>query len=189
MAIPFYEPRKQPATGCDQIDGHFPPAPSSQSVPLPSANFSAPMGSNQASPSGMSTTPTAFSHAFITSRTSSTTAPNSATVTSSASSSPSPVTSAATATFPISSTNPANAASTSSSTSHSNGYSETSLPSSAATMSEPLPWKLLAVAMCKALKQYYQQSGSADVFTTAVIEILPSGVAGGAQQQSSAAGN
>ncbi|XP_019844492.2 uncharacterized protein LOC109579275 [Bactrocera dorsalis] len=194
MAIPFYEPRQQPATECDQIDGHFPPAPSSQSVPLPTANLSAPMATNQTSSSGSAATPvlvetatsTAFSNASTTSRTSSPTVPCSATAIPSASSNLIPATSAATATFSISSTNPATAASLSSNT-HSNSSSETSDPSSTASMAEPLPWKLLAVAMCKALKQYYQQTGSADVFTTAVIEISPSGVAGGAQP--SAAGN
>ncbi|XP_050333358.1 uncharacterized protein LOC126761338 [Bactrocera neohumeralis] len=192
MAIPFYEPRQQPSTECDQIDGHFPPAPSSQSVPMPTANFGAPTATNQASSSGSTAAPvfvatatsTAFSNASTTSRISSATVP--ATAIPSASSNLIPGTSAATATFSISSTNPATAASLSSN-SHSNSSSENSDPSSAASMTEPLPWKLLAVAMCKALKQYYQQTGSADVFTTAVIEISPSGVAGGAQP--STAGN
>ncbi|XP_018786037.1 PREDICTED: PHD finger protein rhinoceros-like [Bactrocera latifrons] len=194
MAIPFYEPRQQPSTDCDQIDGHFPPAPSSQSVPLPTANLSAPMATNQASSSGSTAAPvllatatsTALSNASTTSRTSSPTVPCSVTAIPSASSILIPGTSAATATFSISSTNSATAASLSSNT-HSNNSSETSDPSSTASMSEPLPWKLLAVAMCKALKQYYQQTGSADVLTTAVIEISPSCVVGGAQP--SAAGN
>ncbi|XP_011187471.2 mucin-7-like [Zeugodacus cucurbitae] len=198
MAIPFYEPRQQHSTECDQIDGHFPPAPSSQSVSLPTANLSAPIAINQASAStstaapilvaSANATPTAFPNASTTSRSSTATDTNTASATSSASSSTISGTSAATATFSISTTNPATAASLSSN-SHSNGSSETSLPSSAVPASEPLPWKLLAVAMCKALKQYYQQTGSADVLTTAVIEILPTAVAGGVQEQSSAAGN
>ncbi|XP_053956516.1 uncharacterized protein LOC128862109 [Anastrepha ludens] len=225
MAIPFYEPRHQHTTECDQVDGHFPPAPSSQSVALPTANPAMPVAvmqpaaaststnapralatgiataraiSSVSMPAGAIFSATSTSSSTVTTSTmthtteaiasnvsaTSITTTSSHTVTSSYSAS---APAAAPAIFSITASNPAistflptNDTSTES--------TQTSSSPSAALASEPLPWKLLAVAMCKALKQYHQQTGSRDLLTKTVIEIVPSGGVG-AQGPPSAAGN
>ncbi|XP_036327252.1 putative protein TPRXL [Rhagoletis pomonella] len=219
MAIPFYEPRQQhTATDCDQVDGHFPPAPpSSQSMAVPTANLGMPVTITQLPANTSTFSPTAVSNAATATATTSVslTAPHfpaattalltstsataatvgAAATTSTATTSSHVVTSlpagsapsVATATFSISSTSPAIPTSLPHNSTSSPAANETFASASSSTQPavvEPLPWKLLAVAMCKALKQYYQQTGSRDVF----IEIMPSGV-GSAQEQSPAAGN
>ncbi|CAD7005766.1 putative protein TPRXL [Ceratitis capitata] len=205
MAIPFYEPRQQAASECDQVDGHFPPAPSSPAIPLPTANFQSAANANQTPPVARSCTTTANMSTATVSLSASTATRTPSTVsrtstittaqvtnssitanTSGSSTHVSADPSNSTTAFTIPSDNhPISAASFSPNSANTETTQTTFSTAASSTSPEPLPWKLLAVSMCKALKQYYEQTNSPDVFTTAIIEILPTG----SPTQSSAAGN
>ncbi|XP_067644000.1 uncharacterized protein skl [Eurosta solidaginis] len=190
MAIPFYEPRQQQHTNdCDQIDGNFPPAPSSQSMTVPTANSNMTLAIITPT-TGSVTVPRASvsaSAAFVAPQTTSTiSATSSATIAANTATTLNTTPSisafnatAGTATFSFASNNEAAANATASLATQTNSTAfETSTSSNLAPNStaDTLPWKLLAVSMCKALKQYYEQNDSNSILTTAVIEILPSGV-------------